>query len=661
MKSRIILILAGLSLSLTALAENNYFRFVNNFNVAMKLTIHPIVANVKNTCGGDIQNIDVSPQSKSCEFEFSTVRIAENETLENSGLITISKKDDPDSACIYQYQISYKPSSSYAAKHSENISLQSCKGNLKSTEISLINNYNQTLPRPLINTLMSSEYKDKAEKFTESIALADCGGKKVDNCLIASPDLNKTYLKNGSTLAQAILLQLELDRYEPLNFAQFIGSHNSAISHHYTKSTMEYNLSHSDPDHYLTLTEQLKSGIRLLELDVQWHNNTVALCHDDIARDPDGMFCEDNYPLSAAITEIKSWIKMNPDTFLFIYFDVHAPLADHVKDLDNLLENLEPYIFTPQMATQYYGVKDNYLPAYRLSQDDLIQRYKKNIIITNDDDTNNLKNSSYVFVNVQNSPSAPLPEYGVDSILSSEASFCDDSSKYDNINKLFNIEDPEHYNLLRLNEGRTVVNYVESIGQLDPEQYINYLTTDNLPKLLHCPINIFSTSMLGYTCAENNCDHLSTDPKLYSFLWSWDLGYPLRNGGSSISYINTATGHFQNKSLASNNSYTVLCYRQTTAQKTPAALQWYVEGLKINNTNNVFDAAQAVCKKSGGNFAVPTTSYWMSDVINMLKAKNITTQYVLVNYQYINGKWIPNVNPAKGDDDHTLKGRSLVE
>lgn len=658
--SQIILILSGILWSFQCYAWSNYFRFVNNFNVAMTLTISPTFANVKNLCGGDTQHIDVGAHSLSCAFEFTTAQANERDVLKNSGTITFSRKDDPSSVCIYKYNYAYHPESdNYSDLHSENIFLQSCQGNLKPTEITLVNDHNQILPRPLIDTLMSTEHKEKAEKMTESIAYADCGGKDSDNCLIVSPDLNATYLKNGSTLAQALLLQLELDRYEPLNFAQFIGSHNAAISRHYTKSVKLYNLSHSDPDHYLTLTDQLKSGVRQLELDVQWHKDAVTICHDDIDRDPQGILCEDNYPLSVALAEIKSWVEKNPHTFLFIYFDVHAPLLGHVDDIDKDLESLEPYIFTPAMAMKYYHVKNNALPASQLSQDDLIQKYQKNIIVTNDDDTDNLKNSRYIFVNVENSPAAPLPEFSLDTFLSSKASHCDDANKYDSMRELFIKDDPEHYNLLRLNEGRTVVNYVLSVDDRRPEQYVNYFTTQNLPSMLHCPINIFSTSMLGYTCNAHSCDVLSTDPKLYSFLWSWNLGYPLTHGGSNIAYINPNTAHFENDVLSSDHSYSVLCYRKTSSQKTPALLQWYLENLKMSNMNKIYDSAEAACQNSGGVFAVPTTSYWMSDVMNVIHANKMHAQYVIVNYQYINNEWVPNAVRVEKNGEQILKGHSL--
>jgi len=617
----------------------------------MTITINPSLAKVTNLCGGSLNNVSVAPRSVSCEFQFDTDKLHWDSPQQNKGTITLTRQDDPNSYCVYNYDYTYVliPYSFFDIR-SEVISLQSCHGNLKSNEISVNNAHNQALPRPLVG-IMGFE-------VTQSIAIADCGGQGGDNCLVASPDINTVYKSNGSTLAQSLILQTKLDRYEALNFEQFIGSHNSAISHRYTTNTNKLNLSYSDPDHYMTLTDQLNSGVRQLELDIMWAQNRVRLCHTDKAIDPSGGLCEGNFPMSDAIAEIKTWVEKNPDALIFIYLDVHAPLTGHVGDLDTDLSPLASHVFTPKMASQYFHVENNTLPAFQLTQNQLLNQFKTNVIITNDDDRDTLKTSQYVFVNVQNSNAAPLTEIGVDTFFASGYASCVDQSKYNNIKSVFN-NDPNHYNLLRFNSGRTTLNYVTSVKNKTPDQYVNYFTTQNLSNMLNCPVNIFSTSLLGFTCDTNSCNAHPSDPQLYTFLWSWSLGYPLQSGGSQLAYINPNTNHFENDPLIQGNTYAVLCYQKSAKQITPIApLQWYLNNVKIDNAATAFKTAYDSCQNTGGIFAVPTMSYWMHDVISIIKAKNLN---VLVNYKNDNGQWIPNSGYVNENHQTLLKGRSLVK
>lgn len=621
----------------------------------MTLTINPALGAVSNPCEKTLSNIDIAPHSSTCDLTFDTAKKKWNDNPANNGTLLIAKKEDPSSYCIYNYDYTYKlVPYSYFNLHSENISLASCHGNLTPSEISVINDKIEALSRPIVGNLLLNVDDEKAAKSTESFSNADCNGS--NNCIIASPDGNTLYVPNGSTLLQSITLQNELDRYEPLNFAQFLGSHNSAASRRYTSSTADYNMSYSDPDSYLTLTDQLNSGVRQLELDVVWYNNAITLCHNHFSAKLEGVLCDDNAPITTALTEIKSWIEKNPRAVLILYLDVNLPLTGKVNELDHDLSELEPYIFTPKMA-EPYGVSNNTLPALQLSQNTLTEKLKKNIIITNDNDIDNLKNSQYVFVNVEQSTETPLYEVSVNNFLQSTIS-CD-SNKYDKIKTLYGA-DPNHYNILRMNGDRTTVNYVQTVGNKKPSEFIDYYTTLNFYDIRNCPINIFSENMLGYTCDSNACNAHPTDPRFYSFLWSWELGYPLQSSGSELAYINSKTGHFENNPLIPDNIYTVLCYKPDASQKAPTKpLSWYVQNIKITDVHTAAAMADTACKTSGGLFSVPTTAYWMNDVINTLPLNH--TDNVLVNYQDVNHEWMPNVFAEKKEGKTVLIGQSLIK
>jgi len=633
----------GLFCSSPLYAWSNYFRFINNFNFPMVVTITPALANVTNPCGS-LNNIEIGPQSASCEMEFN---IAKRNGIEqgNNGTITLAKKDDPNSYCVYRYDYTYQIIPyNYFDIRSEKFSLQSCHGRLKPNEISVINDAVNALPRPLAGNLILSLDKEKAAKSTESFSQADCGINSGDNCIIASPDLNTSYLDNGSTLAQSIHLQTQLDRFEPLNFAQFIGSHNSAISSHYTTSKNAYNMSYSDPDHFMSLTDQLNSGVRQIELDIEWYKNAITLCHDHVSAALEGILCNNNAPISTALTEIRAWVEKNPHDFVIIYLDVNLPLTGYINDLDNELAKLDPYVFTPDMAQTYYHTAPNTLPAYLLAKNDIITIFKKNIIITNDDDMDHLKDSRYVFVKVLNSNAKPLDESGVDAVLRLKNLSRNDPEKYSKVKTLYD-DDPLHYNIFRANESRTVIEYFSTAEDKAPNEIVDYLTTLNIPTVISYPINIFSTSMLGYTCNTSSCDAHPTDPRIFSFLWSWNLGYPLQQNGSHIAYINPKTAHFENDILIPHQIYSVLCLKKTSSQPTPTtSLEWYLQTIKITDPSLAYIAANFMCENTGGLFAAPTTAYWMSDVMSVINADSINPYNVIINYQNINGEWIPNAH-----------------
>ncbi len=617
-------------------AWSNYFRIVNNFDFPITASIQPQLSTVSSTCG-DLHRIDISAKSLSCELEFKTDQEHWYSPLGNNGTITVAKTNDPNSYCTYQYNYTFSLIPySYFDIHSEIISNPTCHGDLSANEISVVNDHNKALPRPLSGNVLIDLDKTKASESTESLSQTDCGGQGGDNCIVLSPDLTKQYLSNGSTLGEALVLQNQLDRFEPLNFKQMLGTHNSAISQHYTSSTSTLNLSYGDPDNYLSLTDQLNSGLRLLELDIQWYNNTVTICHNHVSTNLQGILCDGDFPIRSALTEIHTWIQNNPNALLFIYLDVNLPLKDHVTDLDNELSVLEPYIYTPAMASDNFHVANNTLPAVQLSQNDVIHRFHKNIIITNDDDVDNVKSSRYVFVYTQNSKDSPLPENSIDTILAQPNFNCNQNTKYTSIRNLYS-NDSEHYNLYRVNGDRTVINYVNSSGDKAASEFSDYISTFTLASLLKCPLNIFSTNMLGFTCGTNNCDTHPTDPRLYTYLWSWGLGYPLNNG-SDIAYINPSSTHFENSPFTTNNTYTVLCIKPTSQNTPSAALNWYVASLKISDPKSIADSAKQACADSGGRFAVPTTSYWLDDVLHSVT--NNTN--IIVNYQRINNTWIPN-------------------
>ncbi|MCL5261006.1 MAG: hypothetical protein M1561_04930 [Gammaproteobacteria bacterium] len=631
-----LLSLIALFYSSQSFALDNDLKFINNVNFPLNISVNPQISTVINTCGGGTQNIEVKPKTISCAFRFL------DSWSGNSGSIVIAKKNDPASFCKYNYFYE-KSWLNYFKSHSENIVLEKCASSLKANEISIINDFTQSLARPLYFQKPYPKFGngDIIKKYfesSESLSLADCAGS--DNCIVISPNANTSYLPNGSTLREAILLQNNIDRFDSLNFAQFIGSHNSAISKQYTNSTNLLNLSYADPSSYLTLTEQLDLGLRILELDILWNDNAVSICDLMFDTSLPQLFCAGNIKLLKAILEIKNWLKTHRDAVIILYLDVHLPLTSKINNLDTDLSLLEPYIFTPKMAEQYYHVPPNTLPALQLTKNDLIKKFMKNIIVVNDNDVADLQNSNYIFTRNEQSTEPPLYHSSIDDFLSSKYAVCNGSTKYNNMKSIFP-RDPNHFNMFRLNENRSIVSYIGFSGARSPREYIDYFTMQNLKNIQQCPFNIFSSDMLGFTCDTSFCKSHPTDTRLAAFLWSWELGYPLKVGGSDVAFIDPKLGHFKNDRIIFGKPYAVLCKRGPILKAPTQPANWYFREIIPQSGMDIYLAADTSCKSSGGEFAAPTSSYAMGDVMDLINENQIDN-LVLVNYLFRTGEWIPN-------------------
>ncbi|ODN43563.1 PI-PLC domain-containing protein [Piscirickettsia litoralis] len=293
-----------LAFSSTSFSWSNYFRFVNNFNYPVIVSITPDAgwydpSGIHNLCNS-AKNNTVADQSVSCEYQFTDGKMNwYSQYGSNEGIIKVSKKDDTTSYCTFHYYYSRSSYKSYFDVRSEKISLPDCHGQFSQKEFSVVTDHNKALARPLDGNVIFNIDGLKAAEVTESLSQADCGGKGGDNCIIFSPDLNKKYINNGSSLEEMLGLQAKLSENEPLNFEQFLGGHNSAVSRHYTGSNSPYNLSYSDPDAYSNLTDQLNEGVRQIELDIQWYNNKIVLCHNHVSdlSIMKNILCADSYPV----------------------------------------------------------------------------------------------------------------------------------------------------------------------------------------------------------------------------------------------------------------------------------------------------------------------------------------------------------------------------
>lgn len=530
-----------------------------------------------------------------------------NLTEGNAGTIIISAADG--STCKANFDYTLNPLSIAAIKDSESFTQLQCTGALAQ--------YNFTYINPVF--LKSIRHLDDFTDSAESQALEDCGAEATMNCLVLSPPTHD--------VLKSLTLQDQLDQYEPLNTEQFIGGHNSAVSRSYTNSTLLSNLSYSDPNAAENLINQLNQGVRQIELDIEWDKPThkLIICHDHVSNLPitQDALCDNNQSLSGStnspLNQIAIWAKAHPNDLLFIYFDVNEPIDGHF-DLFNqeIASTIGPMVLQPK----------TYLQTSQLSAYLITHFYHKNLILTNDDGNNgkpDLSPSPWVFTKATLNQQPPLPEMGVDNLINAKIDCRDNTNKYNQLNHLY--KHPNHFHLLRLNADRTAIEYIE-------HQKANYFTTLNLSNYRACPVNIYGLNMLGAT--PNN----TLDPRLASLIWSWQPGYPVNNG-ATIAQINPSNWHFENQPLKINQTYYALCYKKTAIQSPTTALQWFTIQIAFSKTKLAYDLPNKACHYAGGYFATPVTSYWMDDVVSMLKNNNVNAP-VLINLIDANNQWVVN-------------------
>jgi len=128
----------------------------------------------------------------------------------------------------------------------------------------------------------------------------------------------------------ALLNQRNLGGYEPLNWTQYIGTHNA-----FNSAADGY----PAPNQIYSLTDQLNMGSRSLSLDIHWFNAQIRFCHGQ--KEHGGCSAVDRY-YSNGIKEIGNWLRAHPDEVISIVFedrsdahdeDVNAPLAAYLGDL----------------------------------------------------------------------------------------------------------------------------------------------------------------------------------------------------------------------------------------------------------------------------------------------------------------------------------------
>jgi len=444
-----------------------------------------------------------------------------------------------------------------------------------------------------------------------------CSGS--DNCAIINPDQYDT-----SWAVKNIERQTHMADDEALNIGQVFGTHNSIISRKYTIGSFMTNMSYADPNHYISVTEQLNLGIRQLEYDFLRDGNSFQVCHfksedDSLSGFAELFLCKGNVGLSATLNELNNWIETHPNELIYLYFDNTEPWnTNKLSAFESTLRNtLNDKILTKS------DIQNNALDVNRMTRNEITKTLKKNVILYAHNRDAVFAGSNYIFENVVGNPHTQLHDDHNISDFSEIKARCG-AEKSCVIDALFPT-DESFMSLHALREDRTHL-------QQEKGSHKNtsvYLTNGKLKDALRYPINIFDFDKLSLN-----------DARLYSAVWSFKFPYPIDEdkGGADIAFIDPYNGKFSNQKLSIEfNKFGILCYN-------PSTHQWLVEQ---NQFENMYDdsanfkvAAQNTCKTHENFvFSTPVSGYQLDEVTK----SGLIRRATLINYtRDESGDWTAN-------------------
>lgn len=162
----------------------------------------------------------------------------------------------------------------------------------------------------------------------------------------------------GATV-RALQLQRRLGTVLALRDAEFLSTHNSFNA---TTNNVPPTLSGEDSNQRYAIPDQLRMGIRGIELDVHWWfslqgslataGRAPVLCHGNANH----LGCTTERTLRAGLVEIRDWLQAHPDEVIVIDLEDHLDeaiddtLLAHDTAAAQLAEVLGPMLYSPQSS-----------------------------------------------------------------------------------------------------------------------------------------------------------------------------------------------------------------------------------------------------------------------------------------------------------------------
>ena len=391
----------------------------------------------------------------------------------------------------------------------------------------------------------------------------------------------------NSWTARALALQRALDADQPLAQAFFPGTHNSYNSKAYQNATR-----YLDPNQHYSLTDQLRMGIRALELDVHytfkidgwpWNwGNRLLLCHgqdNHVGCSPADRYFRDG------VAEIARWLDRNPSEVILLYIEDHMDgrYGDAIRTLSQAFGQR---IFRPS-GNGCQGI------PMQISKTDILRAGKQVLIMT--DGCRNTEWNRWVFGGfgdyLNGYPTGEVADLGTCLASRFSRAFFDS-------------------HIVRVYEDRTRLS--ATFG--DPG---DPLTPAALARAVQCGVNMPGMDMLS-----------PGDGRLDAAVWSWQPGEPNDWAGQEDCAESLGNGRFNDLNCGG--------FRPFACQR-PGTHDWYV-----TRQSAPWQEGDALCAaETGGQyrFAVPRNA-WDNENLKAVKAL-LGAERVWLNYsdRITEGQW----------------------
>lgn len=391
-------------------------------------------------------------------------------------------------------------------------------------------------------------------------------------------------------LSKALDLQNKADYREPLATSTFLMTHNS-----YNSAAYRTAFAYIDPNHRLSLGQQLDAGVRSLELDVhkffsmtgwpwQWRQR-LLLCHGQDSH----LGCSPyDRPLEAGVDEIRRWLDdaRNAKEVIVIYIEDHtdARYADLVSILSQRMGNK---VYRPQ------GAGCQGIPMH-ISKQDILNSGKQVLLMGGSEVCSAGSGwSTWAYAGVGDR----LSGYPTGEVEDVDGVHCD-----------FDREFFDRY-WVRFYEDRTLLSSVFA----HPDR----IDVEDAANLQKCGANLIGFDKLAVA-----------DERLYASVWSWDVGQPSDQGGNENCAVSAENNRFDDRACTEVARY---------ACRKPGTHEWYV-----SEGTGIWELGSATCDaETLGEFvfAVPTNGYDNEQLNSVKLAQGANAVWLNLDDQTTEGQW----------------------
>lgn len=360
--------------------------------------------------------------------------------------------------------------------------------------------------------------------------------------------------------ARALALQRQLDNDAPLVRATFLATHNSYNAAAYTWANR-----YIDPNQVHSIYDQLRMGIRALELDVhsfprfdvdsQTFIDDLLLCHGM----GNHLGCSPfDHPFQQGLEEIANWLNLpdNQDEVLLVYIEDHIDAEDYSMAIEALETTLGNYLYRPDTSCD--GIPTT------LTENQILASGKQIVLIT--DGCRQSEFNRLVFAGTEGDLDG-YPTSNKDNLLPFPTCDTGRFSRND-YNEL----------LIRMQEDRTVLsNAVKDDLTLNTPELVQRMT--------ECEVNIIGMDKLR-----------PFDGRLEAAIWSWAEDQPPLESQQRLCASHEADHRF----------YARDCQMpQRFACRQPETGEWM-----ITQVSGPWEQGVEQCQTEGlGEFTVPFSGY----------------------------------------------------